>query len=449
MSQPYLIEHKPRQTQYRARRAKVTGLIVVHTAESAPDTVGPDTGTMNVAEFIRNRSDYGSYHWLADSDSRLQLVPHTLAAYGDGTGSNEFAIHVSAATQAARWNTLPKEWRDGCVRQMARAAAEAARWLKEEHGITVPAVIISKAQSDAGRPGFISHALRDPSRRSDPGPTFPWQQFFAEFKAEMAPPKPKPEPVQDEEDRVRVAHVSMQFSDTPTQMRQDVEKIFKRAVDRNYKWITGTEAGAGNPLGDILREVGEEKGYRLHIFRDVWIAVSQDFATGGWGQGGKVAVESYEGAGKHTDKGVGWVSFETKRLGRVSVAASHYLTKGRPDAKDPDYRVNLDENIKIAAMLGRWFDDYGKGADLAFYGGDQNIVDQTNDTFLGKVKATTSWDELKIYPGTGHGNIDVLASYDKDGRVRAVAADALDDKEFFLHTDHFLIETDWAVRRVG
>lgn len=180
----YLVDHPPARRQYRQRYARPTGLIVVHTAESAPDTVGPDDGTTNVAEFIRRRSDPGSYHWLADSDSRLQLVPHDQAAYGDGTGSNEFAIHISVATQAHRWPTLPQEWRDGAIAQLAAAARDAAGWLERTHGITVPARRVTRAQSDQGAAGFISHGERDPGRRTDPGPAFPWDRFLTLYAQE-------------------------------------------------------------------------------------------------------------------------------------------------------------------------------------------------------------------------------------------------------------------------
>lgn len=181
MAVPYLVAHPPARRQFRQRYARLTGLIVVHTAESAPDTVGPDDGVDNVAAFIRRRADPGSYHTLCDSDDRRQLVPYDQAAYGDGTGSNEFAIHISAATQAHRWLTLSKAWREGCVRQMAEAAADAARWLLAEHGITVPARRVTRAESDRGVPGFISHGERDPGRRTDPGPAFPWDLFLTTY----------------------------------------------------------------------------------------------------------------------------------------------------------------------------------------------------------------------------------------------------------------------------
>lgn len=184
----YLEQHPPEIRQFRRpRRAKPSGVVVVHTAESAPDTTGPDTGAENVANFIRTRTTYGSYHDLADSDSIVHLVPYDAEAYGDGTGSNPHAYHVSAATQAAKWPSLSRGWREATVRNMARAAARYARWLKAEHGITIPARCITRAESEKKTPGFISHGERDPGRRSDPGKDFPWQLFLSEYARELSP----------------------------------------------------------------------------------------------------------------------------------------------------------------------------------------------------------------------------------------------------------------------
>lgn len=188
----YLIDNPPHQRQFRERGTTPSGVIVVHTAESSPDWQPPDTGAEAVAEFIRNRSDFGSYHWLCDSDSIVLLVPLHLQAYGDGTGSNPHAVHVSAATQAARWDAAPEAWREDTVRNMGAAAARTARWLKAEHGVDVPARRISRDQSDQRVPGFISHGERDPGRRSDPGATFPWQLFLDSYAEALDPPDPTP-----------------------------------------------------------------------------------------------------------------------------------------------------------------------------------------------------------------------------------------------------------------
>lgn len=185
----YLIDHPPVRRQFKDRGRAPTGLIVLHTAENMPDWVAADTGAEGVARFIQGRTDPGSYHEVVDSDSIVLLVPFHFQAYGDGTGSNPFAIHVSAATQAAKWNAAPAQWRRETVRNMAEAAARGARWLKAEHGITVPAKRITKAQSDAGQAGFIPHGDRDPDRRTDPGKDFPWDHFLSDFQEFMDPPK--------------------------------------------------------------------------------------------------------------------------------------------------------------------------------------------------------------------------------------------------------------------
>lgn len=202
----YLDTHPPKQQQFRDRRRKPTGLIEVHTAETPADLVGEDTSAENVATFIRNRSDYGSYHRLADRDSIVKLIRFSQAAYGDGTGSNDIAIHVAASNRTVDWDRMTKSQETAIVARMAKASAEAARWLKNTHGIVVPAHRISKAESDAGKPGFLGHGDRDPGRRSDPGKTFDWDQFLTLFAVEMgydtktglpkAAAKPRPDKAQ-------------------------------------------------------------------------------------------------------------------------------------------------------------------------------------------------------------------------------------------------------------
>lgn len=228
----YLIEHPPAQRQFRERGTKPTGLIVVHTSEGAPDWVGPDTGAEGLARFIQTRGDFGSYHLGVDSDSIILLVPFHLQAYGDRTGSNPIAIHVSAATQAARWGAASEEWRRETVRNMAEASARAAKWLEREHGITVPAKRITKAQSDAGQAGFISHGERDPGRRSDPGAGFPWDLFLREFADAMTPERP-------------TANITEALNSTGDERRAALRRVVRRGTPEAEKaattWLRGLE----------------------------------------------------------------------------------------------------------------------------------------------------------------------------------------------------------------
>jgi hypothetical protein len=241
--------------------------------------------------------------------------------------------------------------------------------------------------------------------------------------------------------KVSFQHTSMQFSDTDKQMASDVEKIFSQGKDI----YTGTEAGGekSKPLPDLLRAACKKYGYKFHIGRGDWLAVSEKLIKGGWEADYIPVLESFEGAGKHTDRGIPWATFEAKKgLGRITVGCGHYLTNGRQPG-DPNFVLNR----RYADAIGRWARDKGRGKDIVFYGGDQNIVDRTEDTFFGS-PLTSAWDELDKYENTGHGNIDVIASYDGDGRVSAKSIKALDDKEMHLHTDHFAVQAVYEVRQL-
>lgn len=266
--------------------------------------------------------------------------------------------------------------------------------------------------------------------------------------------------------RVRVGHISLQFSDTDRQQNRDFERIFDRAVDRRLAWITGTEAGpgAGGTGSDLVR-IAREHGYRPWVPKvqgdgiaentDCWIAVREDLIKGKLERGFDLAFPSSRHFKDEIDldgkkwgpKGVVHVSFDTTfpGLGRISVGAAHYLTEGR-NPNSPYW----DLNKKLAGTVGDWARKEGRGTALVFYGGDQNMADNRNDapqgdTFFGE-RLTSTWDELEKWENTGHGVIDVIASYNRDGRVEAMATEAFNDREFHLHIDHFYVEAIFRVR---
>jgi hypothetical protein len=189
----WLDDNEPARSQFRCpRRQNPSGLGVIHTAENTPDFVAFDGGAEAVARFIQGRSDPGSYHDLVDSDSSINLVRYSCEAFQDGTGSNPFAWGGSVATRADVWPLAPQAWKNGAIRQLALAAARYARWVKAQYGITVPARRVTRAQSEQRVPGFISHAERDPGRRTDPGISFPWQFFLDEYRIAMGGIAPPP-----------------------------------------------------------------------------------------------------------------------------------------------------------------------------------------------------------------------------------------------------------------
>lgn len=196
----YLVDHPPARSQYRKpRREPPSGVLVIHTAESTPDYVGFDGGAEAVARFIEHRDTPGSYHDLVDSGGIFPVVPYEWEAFHDGTGSNRHALSISFATRADVWPLAPKEWRDGAIEHGARAAVRQAAWIKARTGVVVPATRITRDESDRKVPGFISHAQRDPKRRTDPGQGFPWSQFLARYSALVdGTPTPQPPPKKKE-----------------------------------------------------------------------------------------------------------------------------------------------------------------------------------------------------------------------------------------------------------
>lgn len=224
----WLRKNPPRRSQYRSpRRARLTGLVVVHTAENVMDTVDVDTGAENVANFIRNRDTPGSYHDLVDSDSNIKLVRYSDEAYQDGTGSNPYALSISFACRTSNWKEMDSARRAAFLGQGARAFARQQKFLKDNGFPLTSLRRVNKEQSAAGQAGFISHGERDPGRRSDPGADFPWEEFFEACLLEMGgspTPQPNPTPTPTPAPSIPGKETAMFIVDDP---------------DGNQQWLCG------------------------------------------------------------------------------------------------------------------------------------------------------------------------------------------------------------------
>lgn len=175
----YLLDNAQPTTQqygYPRRGAVLSGTCIIHTAECALDNVGEDTSAEGTAEFIRTRSDYGSYHTLVDSDSIIEMAPYEYETWQDSE-TNPWAVGLSCACQADNWHLIPADRRDRIYRNLATAAADFVTYMKTK-SITVPLRRITGAEARARVPGFCAHGDSGVDRH-DPGAQFDWDLFFA------------------------------------------------------------------------------------------------------------------------------------------------------------------------------------------------------------------------------------------------------------------------------
>ncbi len=172
----YLSGKTTTKVQTRGRRAEVRSVTVVHTAESK-------AAALAVANFIATRTTYGSYHTLCDPANVVRLIPVAKAAFGDGTGSNEWATHLSACTFADSWGEDP-EFDSLLIDALVAGQLDIDDQLDAMGKEPPRAEQITRVESNEwDASGFISHGARDPKRRSDPGDGFPWDEFFRRLTA--------------------------------------------------------------------------------------------------------------------------------------------------------------------------------------------------------------------------------------------------------------------------
>jgi hypothetical protein len=230
--------------------------------------------------------------------------------------------------------------------------------------------------------------------------------------------------------KISCAHASMQHTDGWIQQWRDARTLFRRAKARGHLWVTGTERNRH------LAGQARKNGYQFMTYSDTWLAVRTKEKL----SYNRVLVIRGQ-TGKWMPRGILWTTFAVPRIGTITVGVSHYVPGGR---------VNSPLNRKLAARIGRWAEYRGRGDNLVFYGGDQNRDDRVSDTFFGLADLTTVWDELGKYEPTGGkgGTLDVIASYNRDGRVRAVSVNALSDRELFLYSDHRLVEATFNIKEL-
>lgn len=252
--------------------------------------------------------------------------------------------------------------------------------------------------------------------------------------------------------KLTIQHSSMEVFDALPKQEADAQKILSLGNDI----VCGTE---GRVAWKALKKYAKENGYFIYQGgrSDSWVAIKKEICAKypkqkwrtvkpkfGYQKIFGSAGSTGDPNGPYGDRGITYATFAHKDFGVVSVGTSHYLTKGRTKDQTPAGQFNhFDMNTKITDEIGKWARTYGRQNALAFFTADANIQDNRDDVFRGE-PLTTSWDELGKYPNTGHGTIDIIASYDKDGRVKCIGGRAR--PELNLNSDHITIQATYEVQ---
>lgn len=186
----FALVSNPHKNFYPSRR-KPVDLIGLHVTAGLQDLdmEGSDQSAEGTNRYGATTSRQASWHKCVDSDSIADALPDEYTAWHIiGYNSNSLGLEIS--NRDARWDNKPEKWIEATLRNAAKVCHA---W---EQKFNVPRRILTKAQVDAGERGYTYHRFLDPSRRTDPGFTFPWDLFVQLLqqldKGEDKPPTKAP-----------------------------------------------------------------------------------------------------------------------------------------------------------------------------------------------------------------------------------------------------------------
>lgn len=239
---------------------------------------------------------------------------------------------------------------------------------------------------------------------------------------------------------LRVQHTSLQNpKDSPKQKEYDVQTLFEKS--KSFPIKTGTEGGM-DPLRSLLKEAASEYNHAIHFAADTWVAVDRRIIKPKTLVRGDVFVmDNDEMVGRGQDRRMAYLAWEhpDPRVGGLAQSSVHYPTKGQRPG-DPNHWINK----AYAEDVYAWMRVHGRGHDLAFTNGDFNMPDIKLDWAFGR-DFTSMADELDAHQPTGHGPIDGMCSYNRDGRVKAKRFNVLNDRELFMNSDHYVCRGVWEI----
>lgn len=215
---------------YYSTRDRRLRLIVMHTMES-PEA--GDTAESVAAWFAGPTSPVASAHACIDNDSIVLCLPPSATAFA-APGCNADGYQIELAGRAGQGAA---GWADAYSQAELRLAAAHARSIAQSAGI--PLVHLTDAQLAAGAAGFVGHdqvsRVYNRSDHTDPGPTFPWDQYMSLVRQDDTP-TPTTTLTEDTMRLVRSKQSGTCYTVTPT----DVTGFGSTALLSNLQAVYGS-----------------------------------------------------------------------------------------------------------------------------------------------------------------------------------------------------------------
>lgn len=156
----YLLDNPPRSPQFHPSRANpATWAVSVHTSEGP---TGPGSA-LNLARFIAQRPDPGSYAVIVDAVDTIALVPPTYTTFSvaaSGYNSRTWSICLTGRTSELSPN-------DPNTLAMIDRAGEAIYELWADQGVQVAGALEWIGTDALNRPGLFCHGDVQPWDRTD------------------------------------------------------------------------------------------------------------------------------------------------------------------------------------------------------------------------------------------------------------------------------------------
>lgn len=170
-----------------ARAGAKIDWLVMHTMESQKK---PGTAK-NVALWFGGKTKTlppkASAHYCVDGVDIIQCVSESVVAWA-APGANKNGIHIEHAGYAAQ---TPVEWGDPYSRAVLLLSSKLAADICKRHAI--PIVRLSVEELKAGHRGLCGHvditnAFNGGKGHTDPGPSFPWDDYLEMVNRAAIPP---------------------------------------------------------------------------------------------------------------------------------------------------------------------------------------------------------------------------------------------------------------------